>query len=67
MSPPKDATWLADKEGFDRLNSATDEALYFRGESDGELYDLSAATDSGIHGRSGSETASGTEDSIRDL
>jgi len=78
VSPPKDANWLADKEGFDRLNSATDEPLYFRGESDGELYDLAgASTAEGVYGRSGTGTsntttsgaggASGTENSIRDL
>ena len=67
VSPPKDANWLTDQGGADRLNRGTDDPLYFRGESDGELYDLQGATDSGIHGRSGTETASGTKGSIRNL
>jgi hypothetical protein len=67
VSSPKDANWLTDQGGGDRLNRGTDDLLYFRGESDGELYDLGGATDSGIHGRSGTETASGTKDSVRNL
>ena len=46
VSTPKGANWLVDRGGFDRLNQATDEPLYFRGENDGELYDLGGTTDS---------------------
>jgi len=67
VDPPKDVDWLTDQGGADRLDRGTDDPLYFRGESDGELYDLRGATDSGIHGRSGTETASRTKDSVRNL
>jgi hypothetical protein len=46
VSTPKDTNWLVDRGGFDRLNQATDEPLYFRGENDGGLYDLGGTTDS---------------------
>jgi len=46
VSTPKDTNWLVDRGGFDRLDQATDEPLYFRGENDGALYDLGGTTDS---------------------
>jgi len=46
VSTPKGANWLVERGGFDRLNQATDEPLYFRGENDGAIYDLSGTTDS---------------------
>ena len=62
--PPNDANWLVDQGGADRLDRGTDEPLYFRGESDGELYDLRGASNAGgVHG----EASSGNKDSIRDL
>jgi hypothetical protein len=40
VDPPKRATWLSEEGGFDRLNEATDEPLRFKGENDGQMYDL---------------------------
>ena len=40
IDPPKRATWLSEEGGFDRLNEATDEPLRFKGENDGQMYDL---------------------------
>jgi hypothetical protein len=67
--PPNDANWLVDQGGADRLSQGTDEPLYFRGESDGELYDLrGAANAGGVHGESaGAGGSSGNKDSIRNL
>jgi len=51
VSPPRDANWLADRGGFGRLDQATDEPLYFKGETDGELFDIRDATSAGgVHG-----------------
>jgi hypothetical protein len=51
VSTPKDANWLADQGGVENLDRGTDEPLYFRGERDGELYDLRGAAESaGVHG-----------------
>jgi len=47
VDPPKDAKWLSEKGGFDRLNQAYGEPVRLRGENDGQLYDLSDAADSG--------------------
>jgi hypothetical protein len=41
---PRSATGLADRGGIEQLDEATDGRLYFRGERDGELYDLSGAS-----------------------
>jgi len=60
IGPPKDANWLADKGGFERLDSATDEPLYFRGETDGGVFDLRGAAETGgVHGGAGSASVSG--------
>jgi len=71
VSTPKNTNWLADRGGIDRLNQATDEPLYFRGESDGELYDLQGtATTATVHNTETSNIASGAsraEDSVRNL
>jgi hypothetical protein len=45
VDPPKDAKWLSEKGGFDRLNQAYDEPVRLRGENDGQLYDLSDTTE----------------------
>ena len=44
---PRNAEWLVDKGGVGRLDASTDDPLYFRGESDGELYDLRNASGDG--------------------
>jgi hypothetical protein len=66
VDPPKDTNWLADRGGIERLDQSTDEPLYFRGETDGQLYDLRGAANAGeAHGESASGS-SGNKDSIRD-
>jgi len=71
VDPPKDTNWLADRGGIDRLDQSTDEPLYFRGESDGELYDLrGAANTATVHSTETSNITSGAsraEDSVRNL
>jgi hypothetical protein len=60
IDPPKNAEWLTEKGGFDRLDEATDEPLRFKGENDGQMYDLSDLGQSGPSyspvGNSGAET-----------
>jgi hypothetical protein len=60
VDPPKNAEWLTEKGGFDRLNEATDQPLRFKGENDGQMYDLSDLGQSGPSyspaGNSGAET-----------
>jgi hypothetical protein len=72
VDPPKNTNWLADRGGIDRLDRGTDEPLYFRGESDGQLYDLRGAANANgsVHGTGTSDSASGAsraEDSVRNL
>ena len=66
VSTPKDANWLADQGGIENLNRGTDEPLYFRGETDGELYDLSgtAGSSESVYGGTGADI--GGSDSVRD-
>jgi hypothetical protein len=64
ISTPKDANWLADQGGVENLDCGTDEPLYFRGETDGELYDLRGATGSSSDVYSGGVDSS--SDSVRD-
>ena len=60
VDPPKRATWLTEKGGFERLDEATDEPLRFKGENDGQMYDLSnvdpSETSYNSTGSSGAET-----------
>jgi hypothetical protein len=63
LDPPKRATWLANEGGFDRLNEATNEPLRFKGENDGEMYDLSSVNPSGT---SYSSVSNGGAESIRE-
>ena len=60
VDPPKRATWLTEKGGFERLDEATDEPLRFKGENDGQMYDLSnvnpSETSYNSVGSSGAET-----------
>ena len=60
VDPPKRATWLTEEGGFDRLDEATDEPLRFKGENDGQMYDLSnvdpSETSYNSTGSSGAET-----------
>ena len=41
---PRKAEWLTDDGGVSRLDEATDRPLYFKGESDGQMYDLRRAS-----------------------
>jgi hypothetical protein len=62
VSTPKDTNWLADQGGVENLDQGTDEPLYFRGENDGELYDLQGAAETGgVHGGDPTSTSSGTD------
>jgi hypothetical protein len=63
VSTPKDANWLADQGGVENLDRGTDEPLYFRGERDGELYDLRGTTGSSSDVYGGGSESGG--DSIR--
>ena len=60
VDPPKRATWLTNEGGFERLDEATDEPLRFKGENDGQMYDLSnvdpSETSYNSTGSSGAET-----------
>jgi hypothetical protein len=59
ISPPKDANWLVDREGFERIDRGTDDPLYFKGESDGGVYDLrGAAESSSVYGDESSRASS---------
>ena len=60
LDPPKNTEWLTEKGGIDRLNDATDEPLRFKGENDGQMYDLRNVTRSDTSynsvGNSGADT-----------
>lgn len=61
VESPRNAEWLVDRGGVERLDNGTDDPLRFRGENDGRIYDLrSAAGDSGVF-----ESQSGGSESIR--
>jgi len=41
---PRDGDWLVNQGGANRLDSGTDDPLYFKGETDGKMYDLRRAS-----------------------
>ena len=59
IDPPKNAEWLTQEGGFKRLDEAYDDPVRFKGERDGQFYDLTNAAGS-EESFSGSATASST-------
>ena len=63
IDPPKNAEWLTDKGVISRLNEAYDEPVRFKGENDGQMYDLS---DLGHSGNSFSSIGSSGAENTRE-